>query len=104
MKRFFKFINGGYPGVFILQDGSYFDLRTGFPNNCLEVWKKGKFQYLGLTPEAAELFEKEKLSDLTKFIQRSKCIEDIRVLASVKPDNKKLQELAEEKIKSLTNN
>lgn len=103
MKKFFKHINGGYPGVFILQDGSYFDLRLGFPKNCLDVWKSGKFKYLGLTPEAVELFEKEKLADLIKFIQKSKCIEDIQVLASVKPDNKKLQEVAEEKIKSLTN-
>lgn len=102
MNKYFIFINGGENRVFILQDGTRFDTRTGFPNNCLDVWKKG-FNYLALKPEAVALFQKEKVSELIRLINISKNIDDINILASVKPDNSSVKSAAESRILLLTN-
>lgn len=104
MPKYFKIINLETPCSFILQNGARFDLRTGIPNNSLEVWKTGRFNYLGLLPEAAELFTKEKISEVIRLINQSKNIEDIKILASAKPDAVKVQEAAEARINFLTKN
>lgn len=102
MKNYFKYINDGANRVFILQDGTRFDTRTGFPKNCLEVWKKG-FNYLALLPEAVSLFEKEKVSEVIKLINISKSIDDINILALSKPESEKVKSAAESRILLLTN-
>jgi len=101
MRKYFKIINLETPCSFILWDGARFDLRTGIPNNSLEVWKTGRFNYLGLLPEAAELFTKEKISEVIRLINQSKNIEDIKILASAKPDAVKVQEASESRINFL---
>jgi hypothetical protein len=77
-------------------DGTRFDLRTGIPNNSLEVFKTG-FAHLGLKPGAEELFKKRKI-DLILLIQKQKRIEDVEILALAKPDSEKVQEVAKARI------
>ena len=102
MRKYFKIVNLEIPCSFILHGGARFDLRTGIPNNALSVWRTGRFKYLALLPEAAELLSKEKITDLISIIQLSKNIEDIKIVATAKPDSTKLQEAAEARIKFLT--
>ena len=102
MKKYIEIVNLPMPCVFILKGGTRFDLRTGIPKNAYDVWKTG-FKNLGLLPDAVELLKKEKVSDLFRLIEQSKRNSDIEIIASVKPENEKLQLAAQEKIKSLTN-
>ena len=104
MNKYFEILPGGENRLFILQNGQRFDTRTGIPNTSLEVWKGGKFKYLGLKPEAAELFKKEKIQDLIKLMHQCRRVEDIQVLALVKPESTSLQEAATASINKLTNN
>ena len=99
MKKFFEIVNLAIPCSFILNGGARFDLRTGIPNNALEVYKGG-FQYLGLKSGAEELFKKEKVEVLLQLIENARRIEDVAILALAKPDNKKVQEVAKLKIES----
>jgi hypothetical protein len=39
MKKYFEIVNLAIPCAFVLTDGARFDLRTGIPNNSLEVFK-----------------------------------------------------------------
>ncbi|MBC5840762.1 hypothetical protein H8R23_05035 [Flavobacterium sp. F-380] len=97
MKKYFIIVNLPIPCSFVLNDRTRFDLRTGIPNNSLEVFKTG-FAYLGLKPGAEELFKKEKISDLILLIQSAKRIEDVEILALAKPENEKVQEAAKKKL------
>jgi hypothetical protein len=97
MKRYFEIVNLAIPCSFVLNDGARFDLRTGIPNNSLEVFKQG-FAYLGLKPGAEELFKKENNETVISLIQKAKRIEDVRILALAKPNSKNIQELALTKI------
>jgi len=97
MNKYFEIVNLPIPCRFILNDGTRFDLRTGIPNNSLEVYKKG-FKNLGLKPGAEELFKKEKIADLILLIQTAKRQEDVEILALAKPDSEKVQEAAKAKI------
>lgn len=97
MNKYFEIVNLAIPCSFILNDGARFDLRTGIPNNSLEVFKTG-FQYLGLKPGAEELFKKEKIADLIVLIQKAKRIEDVEILALAKPDSEKVQDAAKSKL------
>jgi hypothetical protein len=97
MNKHFEIVNLLIPCSFVLNDRSRFDLRTGIPNNSLEVYKKG-FPYLGLKPGAEELFKKEKIADLIVLIQKAKRIEDVEILALARPDSEKVQEAAKKKL------
>jgi len=97
MNKYFEIVNLPIPCRFILNDGTRFDLRTGIPNNALEVFKTG-FKNLGLKPGAEELFKKEKIADLILLIQAAKRQEDVEILALAKPDSEKVQEAAKAKI------
>lgn len=100
MKKYFEIINLTVPCRFILKDGSRFDLRTGIPNNALEVYKSG-FKYIGLKEGAEELFKKEKINDLIELIHKARRVQDVKILALSKPDNTRVQEEAALKVKSL---
>lgn len=97
MQKLFEIVDLPIPCAFILDDGSRFDLRTGIPNNSLEVFKTG-FAHLGLKTGAEELFKKEKITDLILLIQKAKRIEDVEILALSKPESEKVQEAAKAKI------
>jgi hypothetical protein len=100
MKKYFEIVNLAIPCVFLLQDGTRFDLRTGIPNNSLEVFKQG-FHHLGLVPGAEELFKKESNTTVASLIQSAKSIQDVEILALAKPNSKTIQELAKAKIEEL---
>lgn len=102
MNKFFEILEEGKNRVFILKDNTRFDTRTGVPSNSLNVWKKQTFKHIALLPAAVELFQKEKVSDLIALINRSNRVQDIEVLASVKPDSTTLQDAAKKRIESLT--
>lgn len=91
MNKFFEIVNLPIPCSFILNDYSRFDLRTGIPNNAYPVFKTG-FKHLGLKPGAEKLFKKELDSTIIELIRKAKRIEDVEVLALVKPDNATIQE------------
>jgi hypothetical protein len=93
MKKFFEIINLAIPCSFILNDGARFDLRTGIPNNSLEVYKQG-FQYLGLKPGAEELLKKESNETISLLIKNARRVQDVEILALAKPNSKTIQELA----------
>jgi len=97
MNKYFEIVNLATPCAFILMDGSRFDLRTGIPNNSLDVFKTG-FAHLGLKPGAEELFKKETEGGVLLLIQKAKRIEDVEILALAKPKNEKIQEAAKAKI------
>jgi hypothetical protein len=97
MNKFFEIVNLAIPCSFVLNGGARFDLRTGIPNNSLEVYKGG-FKYLGLKPGAEELFKKEKIADLLHLIKKARRIEDVEILALAKPDSEKVQEVAKARI------
>lgn len=97
MQKYFEIVNLIIPCAFLLTDGSRFDLRTGIPNNSLEVFKTG-FAHLGLKPGAEELFKKEKIADLIVLIQKAKRIEDVEILSLAKPESEKVQEAAKKKL------
>jgi hypothetical protein len=97
MKKYFVIVNLAIPCSFTLHGGARFDLRTGIPNNSLEVYKGG-FQYLGLKPGAEELFKKDKIADLLQLIKKAMRIEDVEILALAKPDSEKVQEVAKARI------
>jgi hypothetical protein len=97
MNKYFEIVNLIIPCAFLLKDGARFDLRTGIPNNSLEVFKTG-FAHLGLKPGAEELFKKEKITDLILLIQKANRIEDVEILALAKPDSEKVQEEAKKKL------
>lgn len=97
MRKYFEIINLDIPCRFILNDGTRFDLRTGIPNNALDVYKTG-FRCLGLKPGAEDLFKKDKIADLIILIKKAKRIEDVEILALAKPDSERVQEVAKAKI------
>lgn len=97
MNKYFEIVNLPIPCAFRLTDGSRFDLRTGIPNNALEVFKSG-FAHLGLKPGAEVLFKKENVSSLMHLITKAKRIEDVEILALAKPENEKVQAVAKEMI------
>lgn len=97
MNKYFEIVNLPIPCSFILNDWTRFDLRTGIPNNSLEVFKTG-FKHLGLKPGAEELFKKEKIADLIVLIQKAKRIQDVEILALAKPDSEKVQDAAKKKL------
>jgi hypothetical protein len=97
MNKFFEIVNLAIPCSFILNGGARFDLRTGIPNNSLEVYKQG-FKNLGLKPGAEELFKKESNATIISLIQKAKRIQDVEILALAKPNSKAIQELALTKI------
>jgi hypothetical protein len=97
MNKFFEIVNLPIPCSFVLSNWTRFDLRTGIPNNALEVYKRG-FKNLGLKPGAEELFKKEKVADLIALIQKANRIEDVEILALAKPESEKVQEAAKAKI------
>lgn len=94
----FEVVGLEVPCEFILQNGSRYDLRTGIPNNSLEVYKSG-FPYLGLKPGAEEFLKKEKVADVVAMIKRAGRVQDVEVLLKVKPDSPQVQAAAEERIK-----
>lgn len=100
MNKYFEIVNLAIPCSFILPDGARFDLRTGIPNNSFDVYKKG-FHHLGLKEGAEELFKKEKVNDLIDLIRKARRAQDVKILALAKPDNAKVQEEAEARIKIL---
>lgn len=100
MKKFFEIVNLQIPCSFILNDGSRFDLRTGIPNNSLEVYKTG-FHHLGLKEGAEELFKKEKINDLIVLIRKARRVQDVKILALAKPNDAKIKEEADARIKIL---
>lgn len=102
MNKFFEILEEGKNRVFILNDNTRFDTRTGVPSNALTVWRKQNFKHIALLPAAVELFQKEKVSDLIALVNQSKRVQDIEVLASVKPDSTTLQEAAKKRIEFLT--
>lgn len=104
MKKYIKILDAGKNRLIILSNNMRFDTRTGVPNNSFEVWKAGKTKYVALLPEAKELFLKEKVTDLIEYVNKSFSIEDIAVLASVKPDSTTLQDAAKKRTEFLTNN
>jgi hypothetical protein len=61
MKKYFEIVNLAIPCAFVLTDGARFDLRTGIPNNSLEVFKTG-FAHLGLKPGARNFSKKKRLA------------------------------------------
>jgi hypothetical protein len=93
MKKYFEIVNLAIPCSFILNNGARFDLRTGIPNNSLEVFKQG-FIYLGLKSGAEELFKKESNETIIALIQKAKRVQDVEILALAKPNSKTIQELA----------
>ncbi|NRT11521.1 hypothetical protein [Flavobacterium sp. 14A] len=97
MKKYFEIVNLLIPCAFVLNDRSRFDLRTGIPNNALEVYKGG-FKNLGLKPGAEELFKKETVKDLLSLIEKARRVQDVEVLALAKPDNAKIQDAAKARI------
>lgn len=97
MKKYFEIVNLAIPCSFTFNDGARFDLRTGIPNNSLEVYKGG-FQYLGLKAGAEELFKKESEASLLLLIKKARRIEDVEILALAKPKNEKVQKAAAAKI------
>lgn len=97
----FEIVGLDIPCSFIRQDNSRFDLRTGIPNNSLEVYKSG-FKYLGLKPGAEELFKKEKVADVISMINKARRTQDVEILAKAKPDSPNVQAAAEERIKQLS--
>jgi hypothetical protein len=104
MSKYFEILESGKNRSFILKDNERFDTRLGIPSNSFNVWKKGTFKHLVLLPDAKELFLKEKVSELIAYVNRSKSVQDIEVLASVKPDATTLQDAAKKRIEFLTNN
>ena len=104
MGKSFQILESGKNRVIILNDGTRFDSRTGAPSNCEKIWRKGNCKHIALLPDAKELFQKDKVSDLIAYINRSNLIQDIEVLASVKPDASTLQDAAKKRIEFLTNN
>lgn len=100
MNKYFEIVNLAIPCSFILNDGSRFDLRTGIPNNALEVYKTG-FHHLGLKDGAEELFKKEKVNDLIELIRKAQRVQDVKVLALAKPDVANVQAEAKLKIEKL---
>ena len=100
MNKYFEIVNLPIPCLFILHDWTRFDLRTGIPNNALEVFKGG-FAHLGLKPGAEILFKKEPIASIILLIKKAKRIEDVEILALVKPDNEKVQEAAKVRIEEL---
>lgn len=103
MNKYFEILEGGQGRVFILRDNTRFDTRTGVPSNAFKVWKNQTSKYVGLLPGAVELFQKEKVSELIALVNQSKRVQDIEVLASVKPDSTTLQDAAKKRIEFLTN-
>jgi len=97
MRKYFEIVNLKIPCSFTLNDGTRFDLRTGIPNNSLEVFKK-EFPYLGLKPGAEKLFKKETEGAIILLIQKAKRIDDVEILALAKPDSERVQEVAKAKI------
>lgn len=97
MHKLFEIVNLSEPCPFILEDGSRFDLRTGIPNNSLEVFKNG-FAHLGLKPGAEKLFKKETEGAIILLIQKAKRIEDVEILALAKLESERVQEVAKAKI------
>lgn len=97
MNKFFEIVNLTMPCAFILNDGARFDLRTGIPNNSLEVFKTG-FAHLGLKPGAEKLFKKDTEGSVILLINKAKRIEDVEILALAKPESEKVQEAAKAKI------
>jgi len=97
MSKFFEIVNLPMPCAFQLQDGSRFDLQTGIPNNAYDVFKTG-FAHLGLKPGAEKLFKKEPDSTITELIRKAKRIEDVEILALVKPENETIQEEVKKKL------
>jgi hypothetical protein len=96
MNKYFEIVNLGAPCVFILKDNSRFDLRTGIPNNALAVFKTG-FNYLGLKPGAEKQFKKESEAEILALVNVAKRIEDLEVLAFVKPDSDAIKSAVEVK-------
>ena len=97
MHKYFDIVNLPMPCAFLLQDGSRFDLQIGIPNNAYEVFKTG-FAHLGLKPGAEKLFKKELDSKIIELIRKAKRIEDVEILALVKPDNVTIQEEVKKKL------
>lgn len=97
----FEVVGLEVPCSFILVDGSRFDLRTGIPNNSLEVYKSG-FPHLGLKLGAEEFLKKEKVGDVINMIRKAGRIQDVEILLKVKPDSPNVQVAAEERVKQLT--
>lgn len=97
MQKLFEIVDLPMPCAFILDDGSRFDLRTGIPNNSLEVFKTG-FAHLGLKPGAEKLFKKDSDSSIVLLIKSAKRIEDVEILALSKPESEKVQEAAKKKL------
>jgi hypothetical protein len=97
MNKYFEIVNLAIPCAFLLTDGARFDLRTGIPNNSLEVFKTG-FAHLGLKPGAEKLFKKDSDGSIVLLIKSAKRIEDVEILALAKPDSKTVQEAARIKI------
>jgi hypothetical protein len=97
MNKFFEIVNLAVPCSFILNDGSRADLRLGIPKNAPELYKDG-FAYLGLKPGAEKLFKKELDSTVIELIRKAKRIEDVEILALVKPDNTNVQEEVKKKL------
>lgn len=100
VQQAFEVINLAEPCVFIRRDNSRFDLRTGIPNNSLEVYKSG-FKYLGLKPGAEVLFKRDSAAELIRLINQARRIEDVDILALAKPDATTVQAAAEERKKEL---
>lgn len=101
MNKYFEIVNLPKPCPFILTDGSRFCLQTGIPNNAYEVFKTN-FDHLGLKSGAEVLFKKEPIDVLLKLINKARRIEDLEVLAMVKPKNKTLQKAVEVKRTAFT--
>lgn len=96
MHKYFEIVNLLIPCPFLLKDGSRFCLQTGIPNRAPAVYKMG-FPHLGLKPGAEVLFKNEPTEVLLKLIGNARRIEDLEILAKIKPKNKTLLKAAEVK-------
>lgn len=65
---------------FRLPDNRLIDLRFGVPKDAFELYKTGRFKYIGLKNGAEVLFENEPIEVIEKLIDQAPRSEDLLVL------------------------
>lgn len=69
---------------FLMPSGRHIFLAFGLPKDALELYKSGRFPYIGLKQGAEVLFEGESQETIEKLIKQAPRPEDVKILEKVK--------------------
>lgn len=94
----------GYKYFEVLEKGNWYTplcgevyTTLGPPTQSEQLYRWGKFPYIGLKKGAEKLFKKDKIETLIKLIEQAHRKEDVEILMLANK-SKKVQEAGEEKI------